>query len=167
MCSKSNHYTRPLLSTYTRHLWSPARQPELQPLRYSQSHEAHLLFIPFLPHLSARPLARLIRILRAQLLIPHKGITLPPVTGWLPTPASESTERESVLGFIGYGWVWGLSLVKELIEDPEFLIESEPPSSYGERLVTKLLFVRIRGGGGGGGDVSGIGKALRLRCVRR
>ncbi|KAG7031590.1 hypothetical protein SDJN02_05631, partial [Cucurbita argyrosperma subsp. argyrosperma] len=139
----------------------------MQPLRYSQSHEAHLLFIPFLPHLSARPLARLIRILRAQLLIPHKGITLPPVTGWLPTPASESTERESVLGFIGYGWVWGLSLVKELIEDPEFLIESEPPSSYGERLVTKLLFVRIRGGGGGGGDVSGIGKALRLRCVRR
>lgn len=59
-----------------------------------------------------------------------------------------------MLGFIGYGWVWGLSLMKELIENPEFLIESEPPSSYEERLVIKLLFVRIRGGGG---DVSGIG----------
>lgn len=98
---------------------------------------------------------------------PHKDITLPPVSGspevsssWIPAPA---TER--VLGFVGYGWVRDRVLVKELIEDPEFFMESEPPPSserwnYGERLA-KSDFCLFEYGGG----VSGIGEALRYGCV--
>ncbi|CAK9323793.1 unnamed protein product [Citrullus colocynthis] len=103
--------------------------------------------------------------------IPHKDISLPPVSGWVPVPVDESTVRERVLGFVGYGSVRSLSLVKELLEDPEFLMESEPPltpSSYGEKLAKSdfCLFEYGSGGdGGGSGDVSGIGEALRFGCV--
>ncbi|XP_038889277.1 probable glycosyltransferase At5g03795 [Benincasa hispida] len=94
--------------------------------------------------------------------IPHKDISLPPVSGWVPV--NELTEKERVLGFVGYGWVKSLSLVNELIEDPEFVMESEPPltaSSYGEKLAKSdfCLFEY------GGGDVSGIGEALRFGCI--
>lgn len=97
---------------------------------------------------------------------PHKDIKLPPLSGWpdstvVPAPVSAA---ERVLGFVGYGWVRDASLVKELIEDPEFVTESEAPSgrwSYSEKMAKSdfCLFEY------GGGDVSGIGEALRLGCV--
>ena len=96
--------------------------------------------------------------------IPHKDVSLPPVSTLVSTPVSASTVSERMLGFVGYGWVKGLSLVKELIEDPEFLMESEPPrtpSCYGDKLAKSdfCLFEYE------GGDVSGIGEALRFGCV--
>ncbi|KAG6600032.1 putative glycosyltransferase, partial [Cucurbita argyrosperma subsp. sororia] len=101
--------------------------------------------------------------------ISHKDITLPPVfdssefsSSWIPAPA---TER--VLGFVGYGWVRDRVLVKELIEDPAFFMESEPPPpserwNYGERL-GKSDFCLFEYGGGG--VVLRIGEVLRYGCV--
>uniref|UniRef100_A0A9I9DVM0 Exostosin GT47 domain-containing protein n=2 Tax=Cucumis melo TaxID=3656 RepID=A0A9I9DVM0_CUCME len=96
--------------------------------------------------------------------IPHKDISLPPVSALVSAQVSTLTVSERMLGFVGYGWVKGLSLVKELIEDPEFLMESEPPptpSCYGDKMAKSdfCLFEY------GSGDVSGIGEALRFGCV--
>ncbi|GLT69051.1 hypothetical protein SLA2020_412330 [Shorea laevis] len=72
------------------------------------------------------------------------------------------TEPQGFLGYFGHSGVKESSLVNELVNDPDFLIESEPPNhlSYTERLASSKFCLFEYGG-----DVSGIGKALRFGCV--
>ncbi|KAL5569004.1 hypothetical protein UlMin_025579 [Ulmus minor] len=95
---------------------------------------------------------------RAGMLIPHKDITLPPLAT-LHAPIRNTT---SVLGYFRDRGAKESSLAKELSDDPDFLVESEPSDeiTYADRL-SRSKFCLFDNGI----DVSGIGEALRFGCV--
>ncbi|KAF7831028.1 putative glycosyltransferase [Senna tora] len=92
--------------------------------------------------------------------IPHKDVTLPPPIADKTHAPANVTAR--FLGYARHGAVTTASLVAELVNDAEFLIETEPSDgvTYGERLSSSkfCLFEYWN-------DVSWIGEALRFGCV--
>lgn len=96
---------------------------------------------------------------------PHKDIALPPVQNPQTPHAPPTNKTARFLGYFRHsGAKMSSTLVKELVDDPEFLIESEPSDelTYTERLLSSRFCLFEYGGGD---DVSGIGEALRFGCV--
>jgi hypothetical protein len=93
--------------------------------------------------------------------IPHKDIALPPFPK-SNVPHAPANRTARFLGYFGHRGLKESSLVNELVNDPDFLIESEPSDQliYTERLASSKFCLFEYGG-----DVSGIGEALRFGCV--
>ncbi|KAK3231352.1 hypothetical protein Dsin_003233 [Dipteronia sinensis] len=93
--------------------------------------------------------------------IPHKDITLPPLAD--PHHAPVKNESKNYLGYVKYGAVKESSLVNELSDDQDFLVERQPSDvlTYEWRLsVSKFCLFEY-----GDGDVSGISDAVSFGCV--
>jgi hypothetical protein len=92
--------------------------------------------------------------------IPHKDITLPTLLS-SHAPHAQENQTARFLGYFRVKPKWS-SLVKELVNDFEFLIESEPSDqlTYRQRLTSSKFCLFEYGG-----DVSGIGEAFRFGCV--
>ncbi|GMP69280.1 hypothetical protein CsSME_00028601 [Camellia sinensis var. sinensis] len=98
--------------------------------------------------------------------IPHKDITLPPLTtsNHPREPLNNKTSSPTFLGFtkkLGQS-----SFIKELEGDPEFLIvdvdDDASEFDLGEIIASSKFCLFLYGTGG---DVSWLGEALRLGCV--
>ncbi|KAK2968554.1 hypothetical protein RJ640_009399 [Escallonia rubra] len=94
--------------------------------------------------------------------IPHKDITLPPLN---PSPLAvpHAPPANKTATYLGYMRADGLpeesSIVNELINDPDFVIGSQPSDGLGEMGNSKFcLFVY-------GGEVTWIGEAMAAGCV--
>ncbi|XAR71983.1 Xylogalacturonan beta-1,3-xylosyltransferase [Bertholletia excelsa] len=87
--------------------------------------------------------------------IPHKDITLPPITSSPLLPHAPVNGTLKFLGFVKREEKSSSSLVRELEGDPDFVVESEP-SDLGRSKF--CLFVYDR-------DTSWLGEALRAGCV--
>ncbi|KAI4299513.1 hypothetical protein L6164_032967 [Bauhinia variegata] len=95
--------------------------------------------------------------------VPHKDLTLPPLSNPPEAPHAPPNKTTAFLGYVRHGGVNSSNLVNGLVNDPEFLIESEPSdmSTYAERLAgSKFCLFEY-----GNGDASWIGHALRFGCV--
>ncbi|KAG2730376.1 hypothetical protein I3843_01G283600 [Carya illinoinensis] len=93
--------------------------------------------------------------------IPHKDISLPPLAS-SQAPYAPANKTAGFLCYFRHGGIKESILVKELVNDPDFLIESQPSDllTYKERLATSKFCLFEYGA-----DVSGIGEALRFGCV--
>lgn len=93
--------------------------------------------------------------------IPHKDISLPPVVSF-HAPRAAVNGTASFLGYFRHGGVKESTLAKELIGDPDFVVETEPSdqTTSAERLSSSRFCLFEYGI-----DVSWIGQALRLGCV--
>ncbi|KAB1217813.1 hypothetical protein CJ030_MR3G014777 [Morella rubra] len=93
--------------------------------------------------------------------IPHKDISLPPLANSRAANA-QANKTTSFLGYFRHTGVKESTLAKKLVNDPDFLIESELSDqlTYAERLASSKFCLFEYGV-----DVSGIGEALRFGCV--
>ncbi|KAK2637407.1 hypothetical protein Ddye_032199 [Dipteronia dyeriana] len=93
--------------------------------------------------------------------VPHKDVTLPPLAD--PHHAPVINETKNYLGYVKYGAVKKSSLVNELRDDQDFLVERQPSDvlTCEWRLsVSKFCLLEY-----GDGDISGISDAVRFGCV--
>lgn len=93
--------------------------------------------------------------------VPHKDIALPPVST-SHAPHAPENKTTKFLGYFRQVKLKESSLINELVNDPNFLIESEPSDqlTYTMRLASSKFCLFEYGG-----DVSGIGEALSFGCV--
>ncbi|XP_044461593.1 probable glycosyltransferase At5g25310 [Mangifera indica] len=94
--------------------------------------------------------------------VPHKDITLPPFAD-LHRLNAPTNKTKLHLGFVRFGAVEESSLITELLDDPDFYVESGPSDelTYQERLEnSKFCLFEY-----GKGDISGISDAMRFGCV--
>lgn len=91
--------------------------------------------------------------------IPHKDVTLPPVVHNFHAPANTTVR---FLGYVRHGAVTSSSLIGELVNDPQFLVDTEPSdeTTFAERSSSSKFCLFEYGN-----DVSWIGEALRFGCV--
>ncbi|KAL5734626.1 hypothetical protein ACOSP7_032487 [Xanthoceras sorbifolium] len=97
-----------------------------------------------------------------SMFVPHKDVTLPPRVD-PPATHAPANESKNYFGYVKYGAVKESSLVNELIDDQDFLVERQPTDAltYEWRLaVSKFCLFEY-----GVGDVSGISDAVRFGCV--
>ncbi|KAJ0102637.1 hypothetical protein Patl1_06461 [Pistacia atlantica] len=94
--------------------------------------------------------------------VPHKDITLPPLAD--PHASNGPTNKtKRHLGFVRFGAVKESSLLSELRDDPEFLVEAGPSDELTfEEMLEHSKFCLFEYGEG---DVSGISDAVRFGCV--
>ncbi|KAJ4982020.1 hypothetical protein NE237_032857 [Protea cynaroides] len=97
------------------------------------------------------------------MFIPHKDLSLPPLNP--PLLAHHEPELMTRTGKL-LGYFWGKdsesTVMDELRDNPEFLIESEPSdwNDYAEKLSSSKFCLFLYNG-----DVFGIGTAFRFGCV--
>uniref|UniRef100_A0A2P2IVF1 Exostosin GT47 domain-containing protein n=1 Tax=Rhizophora mucronata TaxID=61149 RepID=A0A2P2IVF1_RHIMU len=94
--------------------------------------------------------------------VPHKDITLPPFAGAQAPHSPAATRTARYLGFVKHDAVQESTLVKDLGNGSDFIIESEPSDerTFLNRLASSefCLFEY-------GADMSGLGEALRFGCI--